>query len=244
LKFPAYRKEPTQIPWGDSGVEYVIESTGVFTTIEKAELHIQGGCKKVIITAPSADAPMFVMGVNEDTYDPTITVLRYVRQTRQSKLSNDRRQRMKRIHTTTAHRAFVVPGNVHEVARSRRGALPKNFRSTNRCEFKIAVVDCGPPSQIYRGHGPGATENARPGKCRSWKMTDQIAGLETAGPGKMTDQIRSCIFQRCDLVRNFPARLFQSLFFFGPPFSGPANSASPWSYGDFMSGWTVSHIWM
>ena len=72
------RKDPTQIPWGDSGVEYVIESTGVFTTLEKAELHIQGGCKKVIITAPSADAPMFVMGVNEDTYDPSVTILRYV----------------------------------------------------------------------------------------------------------------------------------------------------------------------
>ena len=73
-----HRKDPTQIPWGDSGVEYVIESTGVFTTLEKAELHIQGGCKKVIITAPSADAPMFVMGVNEDTYDPSITILRYM----------------------------------------------------------------------------------------------------------------------------------------------------------------------
>jgi len=70
------RKDPTQIPWGQSGVEYVIESTGVFTTIEKAQLHIEGGCKKVVITAPSADAPMFVMGVNEDTYDPSITVLR------------------------------------------------------------------------------------------------------------------------------------------------------------------------
>jgi len=55
----------------------VIESTGVFTTLEKAQLHIDGGCKKVIITAPSADAPMFVMGVNEDTYDPSVTILRY-----------------------------------------------------------------------------------------------------------------------------------------------------------------------
>jgi len=48
----------------------------VFTTLEKAQLHIDGGCKKVIITAPSADAPMFVMGVNEDTYDPSVTILR------------------------------------------------------------------------------------------------------------------------------------------------------------------------
>jgi len=73
---PACRKDPNQIPWGSSGVEYVIESTGVFTTLEKAQLHINGGCKKVIITAPSADAPMFVMGVNEDTYDASVTILR------------------------------------------------------------------------------------------------------------------------------------------------------------------------
>jgi len=76
--FCTYRKEPNQIPWGEAGVEYVIESTGVFTTIEKAQLHIDGGCKKVVITAPSADAPMFVMGVNEDSYDPSTTILRYV----------------------------------------------------------------------------------------------------------------------------------------------------------------------
>ena len=58
-------------------MEYVIESTGVFTTNEKAQLHIDGGCKKVVITAPSADAPMFVMGVNEDSYDTGVTILRY-----------------------------------------------------------------------------------------------------------------------------------------------------------------------
>jgi glyceraldehyde-3-phosphate dehydrogenase type I len=68
-------KEPAKIPWGKVGVEYVIESTGVFTTLEKAKLHIDGGCKKVVITAPSADAPMFVMGVNEDTYDPNMTII-------------------------------------------------------------------------------------------------------------------------------------------------------------------------
>lgn len=68
-------KEPTKIPWGKAGVEYVIESTGVFTTLEKAKTHIEGGCKKVVITAPSADAPMFVMGVNEETYDPKMTII-------------------------------------------------------------------------------------------------------------------------------------------------------------------------
>jgi len=72
------RKEPNKIPWGKIGVDYVIESTGVFTTLEKAKLHIDGGCKKVVITAPSADAPMFVMGVNEDVYDPKMTIIRCV----------------------------------------------------------------------------------------------------------------------------------------------------------------------
>ena len=62
------RKEPSKIPWGKLGVDYVVESTGVFTTIDKCQAHIQGGAKKVVITAPSADAPMYVMGVNEDKY--------------------------------------------------------------------------------------------------------------------------------------------------------------------------------
>jgi glyceraldehyde 3-phosphate dehydrogenase len=64
-------KTPDQLPWKALGVEYVIESTGLFTELEKAKLHLQAGAKKVIISAPAkGGAKTLVMGVNENEYDP------------------------------------------------------------------------------------------------------------------------------------------------------------------------------
>jgi glyceraldehyde 3-phosphate dehydrogenase len=68
-------RDPGTIPWSETGAYYVVESTGVFTTTDKAKAHLKGGAKKVVISAPSADAPMFVMGVNEKSYDPKIEVV-------------------------------------------------------------------------------------------------------------------------------------------------------------------------
>ena len=74
VKFHTER-DPAAIPWKESGAEYIVESTGVFTTTDKAKAHLSGGAKKVVISAPSADAPMYVMGVNEKTYDGKADVI-------------------------------------------------------------------------------------------------------------------------------------------------------------------------
>ncbi|CAF4594376.1 unnamed protein product [Rotaria socialis] len=68
-------KDPSDIPWSLVGAEYIVESTGVFTTIAKCRSHLHAGAKKVIIAASSADAPMFVMGVNEDKYTEKQTII-------------------------------------------------------------------------------------------------------------------------------------------------------------------------
>nr|WGH73120.1 glyceraldehyde-3-phosphate dehydrogenase protein [Allium wallichii] len=68
-------RNPEEIPWGEAGADFVVESTGVFTDKDKAAAHLKGGAKKVVISAPSGNAPMFVVGVNHTSYTPDLDIV-------------------------------------------------------------------------------------------------------------------------------------------------------------------------
>ena len=124
-------RNPNEIKWGEMNVDVVAECTGIFTSIEKANLHIEGGAKKVVISAPSPDAPMFVMGVNHNNIKPNDNIVSNASCTTNclapiAKVLNDRfgisEGLMTTVHAATATQ-FVVDGPSKKDFRAGRSSL-------------------------------------------------------------------------------------------------------------------------
>ena len=124
-------KDPSTLKWDEVGVDVVAECTGIFTTLETAQAHINGGAKKVVISAPSADAPMFVMGVNHEKATAKDTIVSNASCTTNclaplAKVINDNfgivEALMTTIHATTATQ-LTVDGPSRKDFRGGRSAL-------------------------------------------------------------------------------------------------------------------------
>jgi len=124
-------RNPEDIPWGTMNTDVVAECTGIFTSIEKANLHVKGGAKKVVISAPSPDAPMFVMGVNHQTIKSSDIIVSNASCTTNclapiAKVLNDsfgiKEALMTTVHAATATQ-FVVDGPSKKDFRGGRSSL-------------------------------------------------------------------------------------------------------------------------
>ena len=147
-------KEPSQIPWGTVEAEYVVESTGVFCTTEKASAHIQAGAKKVVISAPAKDkeTPTFVCGVNLDTYTKDMKVVSNASCTTNclaplTKVINDKfgivEGLMTTVHSTTATQKTVDGPSKKDWRGGRAAAgniIPSSTGAAKACALVIPSV--------------------------------------------------------------------------------------------------------
>ena len=141
-------KDPTLIKWDEASVDVVAECTGIFTTLETANAHIKGGAKKVVISAPSADAPMFVMGVNHEKVTAADTIVSNASCTTNglaplAKVINDNfgivEGLMTTIHATTATQ-LTVDGPSRKDFRGGRSALLNIIPSSTGAAVAVTKV--------------------------------------------------------------------------------------------------------
>jgi glyceraldehyde 3-phosphate dehydrogenase len=147
-------KDPSQIPWGKINAEYVVESTGVFATTEKASAHLKGGAKKVVISAPAKDkeTPTFVCGVNLDTYTKDMKVVSNASCTTNclaplTKVINDKfgivEGLMTTVHSTTATQKTVDGPSMKDWRGGRAASgniIPSSTGAAKACALVIPSV--------------------------------------------------------------------------------------------------------
>jgi len=207
-------RDPKNIAWAKAGAEYIVESTGVFTTIEKASAHFEGGAKKVIISAPSADAPMFVCGVNLDSYKPEMKVVSNASCTTNclaplAKVIHDNFEivegLMTTVHATTATQK-TVDGPSGKLWRDGRGAaqniIPASTGAAKAVGKVIPALNGKLTGMAFRVPTPDVSVvdlTVRLGKPAPYDQIKQKIREAAAGPMKgileyTEDQVVSCDF--------------------------------------------------